>query len=145
MLTIPETSPTGDAMDGYWIIGSTFAVYGGDGKDHFLQLWSDNVDSLVCGKSLSLVPASDGAGPDEVVLRIWGTGTDFWASSAGKLEVIEYEQSTSFEKRPLRLQITGASMIVGPTPEGSAPNMATGTFTADVSCWLESFENIPQN
>lgn len=142
-LTIPESPPGPSPIEGYWTVGSALAIVGKAGDGRWFQLWSHDLDSLACGKSLPLVASNDEAGQGHVVLRWGATSTDFWASASGTLDVIAYEPGESMEQRPIHLEIRGAAMVPGPAELGSASNQATGTFTVDLSCRLEKFWHIP--
>lgn len=140
-LTIPESG----IENSYWLEGWNIAVVGGDGNGHWFQIWGDGIDALACGESLSLDPTTNVEGQEHAVLRWWGTATDYWASTSGTLDVIAYEAPVGLEKRPIHFEIHGASMAPGGTEPGSAPNHATGAFTADLSCRLEKFLHVPPN
>lgn len=122
--------------------GSVLAIYGEDGDNHFVRIASRHIDTLFCGESLPLQPLN-APGPGTVVLQWSGTGTDYWSSTSGTLDVIELEPGGKEDTRPIHVEIHGAPMVPGGTEPFSAPNHATGTFTADVSCRLEYFEYVP--
>jgi hypothetical protein len=145
-LTLPEVPPGGGAssIEGYWVVGFNIAIWGGDGESHSIQVWGGDIDTLFCGKSLSLQPLME-AGPDTATLRWWGAATDYWASTSGTLHVIAFEPGVKLEPRPIHIEIHGASMAPGITEPGSGPNHATGTFTADLSCRLKKFGYVPPN
>lgn len=145
LLTIPEVLPgASNPVEGYWLVGSHLGIGGADGEDHYFSITGNDVDTLFCGKSLSLDRLMNMSEPNHAVLLWWTTGTDYWETTSGTIEVIAFEPGTmKFERRPIHLEIHGAKMAPGlPTP-GGATNHATGTFTADVSCRLEGFQYIP--
>jgi hypothetical protein len=148
-LTITEAPPglNNYLVDGYWVEGSTFSIHGKAGGKFgggpSFRLWSNDVDALACGTSLPL--GTNEAGQDHVVLRWWATGTDYWESTSGTLDVVAYEPGVSLEQRPIHVEVHGAPMAPGPPTLGGAPNNATGTFTVDLSCRLEKFWHIPSD
>ena len=146
-LSILEDSAPGStaSLDGYWIVGLYLTVYGGDGEDRYLQIKGDQIDALTSGSSLPLAQAADGLGPNYAAVSWWGTGTDYWTSTTGTLDVVAFDASPSAtqEVRPIQLEACGVPMSPAPDIPGSAPNHATGTFTMDLSCRLEKFQYIP--
>jgi hypothetical protein len=145
-LIIPESPPgPNNLIGGAWIPGLLFGIGGEDGNGHWFRLGGRDVDALACGKSLPLGPTMNEPLQNHVSLT-WGEGpTSYWTSTSGTLDVIAYEPGVSLEQRPIHVEVYGAPMAPGPDVLGSAPNNATGTFTADLSCRLEKFWHIPHN
>ncbi len=131
-LTFPE-SPAVFGVPGYWT-DSVIGVVGKDGDGRWFQLWGDPGDGPVCGRSLPLVPTMAETHPQKALLR-WALPAAQWTSTSGTLEVIANEPDTYPEKRPIRFEVHGAPMA--PSPE--QPGDATGMFTVDLSCRLETF------